>query len=254
MKTMTFRGVCLALLLCLAVCCAAGAENTPVIRDDADLLTDAEEADLLAVMTPLCEYGTPMFWSTTQSGSDYELAATFYERQLGRGDGTLFVINMGTRVLTIYSDGAVKRVVTSAESDTITDNVYRYASRGDYYGCASSVYGQIGRLLRGERIARPMKIVSNALLAVTLSLFLVYLYISQRYEQRSGASKAAVPVSVLSAAGFSAAILGTEATMTKQTKTKISSGSSGGGGFRGGGGGGFSGGGGHSGSSGSHRF
>ena len=244
-----------ALLLFLTSTPAALAVS-PIIQDDAGLLTEAEEASLAETMQQISEYGTPIFWTTDTQGNDALLAEQFYRSKIGTESGTLFMINMGTRLLTIHSDGEIYQTVTRSLATTITDNVYRYASSGDYYQCAASAFGQIRRLLQGERIARPMKLISNILLAVTLSLLIIYIYISLRYEQHRTTKKVktAVPVSVLSGAAFSAAIRNTEQKMTKRVKTNLNSdsGHSGRGGF--GGGGGFSGGSGHSGGGGSHRF
>ena len=257
MKTRLLRIALLGVLLALLLSIPAMADNSPIIRDDADLLTDSEERDLLADMQEICEYGTPMFWSTLETGDAEQLAEDFYHAQIGRTSGTLLVINMRSRVITVYSDGDIYRTITTSEANTITDNIYRYASSGDYFKCARSAFEQIGRLLRGERIARPMKLISNFLLSVTVALLIVYLYISKRYEQHAatGKVKTAVPVSVLSAAAFSATIHNKQQKLTRQLKTDLGSDSGSGGrsgGF--GGGGGFSGGGGHSGGGGSHRF
>lgn len=249
----------LCLLLCLFLCVPACAESTetsgrvPVLQDDADLLSDAEEEVLREEMLPICEFGTPMFWTTMEDGDYERLAENFFHSRLSlRESGILFVINMKARQLTIFSDGAIYRTVTDAEAVTITDNVFRMAGRGEYYACASSAFSQIQRLLRGERIARPMKIVSNGMLSLVLALLGVYLYISGRYESRAltGKGKAALPVTAATAAAFAMTVASRSARMTKQKKTDISSSSSGGGGGRSGGGGG----GGSSGGGGSHGF
>ena len=253
-------GLVLALVAVFSVfpCTMVQAELVPSIQDDADLLTAAEEAALYEDMLPLCEYGTPLFWTTTRQSANYErLAEQYYYSMLGNGEsGTLFVINMAARQLTIYSDGQIYRVVTNGEAETITDNVFRLARDGKYYECAQSVFQQELKLMQGEQIARPMKIVSNALLALVLALLGVYLYISRRYEDRpkSGKNGAVVPVTVAGAAAvFTATNLHRSARMTKQKKINIRSDSGGGGGGHGGGG--FSGGGGgHSGGGGSHGF
>ena len=243
-------------LLCAPACPGASAEIVPYIQDDADLLTDAEEAALYEDMLPVCEYGTPMFWSTREPGDCEALAERFFHSRLQKGEsGTLFVINMAARQLTVFSDGAIYRVVTVGEAATVTDNVYRLAGREEYYACASSAFSQIVRLLRGERIARPMKIVSNLLLALVASLLAVYLYISRRYENRAViGKKSALPVSAAAAAAFTASTANSYARMTSQRRTEISDSSSSGsgGGFGGGGGGG--GGGGSSGGGASHGF
>ena len=245
----------LTLLLCLLISLSAGAVQEPIIVDDADLLSDEEEQSLYNTMLEISDYGTPMFWSTRESGNDRTLVENFYRSQIGKDSGTLFVINMNSRLLTVFSDGEIYRTVTSSEASTITDNVYRYASYGEYYQCADRVFSQIGRLLRGEKIARPMKLISCLLLAIALALLLVSLYINWRYEQHrtSSLAKTAVPISVLAGTAFSAKILSSSKKMTRQVKTDLSD--SGSGGRIGGSGGGFSGGGGgHSGGGGSHRF
>ena len=234
----------------------AGAERLPVIQDDADLLTAEEEAALYEDMLPICEYGTPLFWTTTESGTYQTKAERFYHRHLAEGEsGTLFMIDMGSRYLYIFSDGAIYRTMTTGEAETVTDNVFRQAGRGEYYACASSAFRQIHSLLLGKQIARPMKLTSNVLLALVLALLGVYLYIRGRYEThpKSGKLKAALPVTAAAAAAFTARTLNTQARMTKQKKTDISS-SSGGGGGHYGGGGHSGGGGGHSGGGGGHGF
>ena len=262
MKKYTRLLIILSLLACLwAQLPAASAEGSsvvPIIQDDADLLTPEEEKALYEDMLPICAFGQPIFWTTLESGNYERVAEDFYFRKLGRGaSGVLFTINMAARQLTVTSDGAANRVITRSESESITDNVFRMAGRGEYYECARSAFRQILQLLQGDQIARPMKIASNALLALVLALLLVYLYLRSRYETRpwTGNIKAALPVTAVTAAAFAAQTMNVNARMTKQRKTDLSSdsGSSGGGGFSGGGGGG-GGGGGFSGSSGSHGF
>ena len=228
----------------------------PVIQDDADLLTEAEEEALRADMLPLCDYGTPLFWTTVEAGDYTSLAERFYHRRLGYGEsGVLFVINMRARQLTVFSDGAMYRVITRGEAQTITDNVYRMAGREQYYDCASSAFGQMLNLMRGEEIARPMKQVSNLLLAMTLALLAVYLYLAHRYENRpkTGVVKAALPVTATAAAAFAATTVHHQTRLAKRQRTKITS-DSGGHGGGGGGGGHGGGGGGSSGGGGSHGF
>ena len=253
------RAGCLILTLaCLLWAASAGAEEVrPYIRDDADLLTDAEEEQLYQDMLPICEFGTPLFWTTTDYGDYEELAEQFYHSKLDlREDGVLFVINMYARQLTVFSDGAVYRVIPRGEAESITDNVFRLAGRGEYYECAKSAFEQIWRLLNGEQIARPMKLTGNLLLALVLALLGVYLYIRGRYENKPdiSAGGAALPVTAAAAAAFAAHTANTKTVMTQRKKTNISSGSgSGGRGGSFGGGGGFSGGG-SSGGGGSHGF
>ncbi len=187
-------------LLVVLLSLAAQAEITPVIQDDAELLSSQEEEQLYRDMLPVCEYGTPLFWTTTEDGDYVEQARTFYHERIGTESGTLFMINMKTRYLTVFSDGDNYLVITDSEGDTITDNVYRIAGRGEYYECAASVFRQVYRLLHGERISRPMKLVSNLLLSAAFALLLACLYIGWRYEQHSRqGAPVPIPVTALDA-------------------------------------------------------
>ena len=144
-----------------------------VLADKADLLTDAQERELADAMYDITAYGHAGFLSVQENSFSAEQCAREYYREwFGTQSGTLFLIDMDNRMLWIHSDGAVYKVITNAYADTITDNVYRKASGGDYLACASEGFGQILTLLEGERIAQPMKYISNGLLAMILALLL----------------------------------------------------------------------------------
>lgn len=146
-----------------------------LLSDDAQLLDEEEEQELAAQMQGITAYGNVIF-KTTDSGvwDTASYAGEYYREKIGTDSGMLFLIDMENRMIWIHCDGAVYQVITKSYADTITDNVYRYASDGDYYKCAAQVYGQALALLEGNRIAQPMKYISNALLAVILALLLNY--------------------------------------------------------------------------------
>ena len=120
-------------LIAVLLPAAASAEPDadPLIRDDLDLLTGAEEAQLYEEMLKVSPYGRPIFWTTDRSGEAAKKAETFYRSVNGTQSGVLFMIDMNTRMVYIFSDGALFKTVTRARARTITDNVYRYASRKD---------------------------------------------------------------------------------------------------------------------------
>lgn len=145
------------------------------IDDDAQLLDEEEKQELAALMQDITIFGNVLFKTTDNSTSDTEsYAREYYRKQAGSDSGILFFIDMDNRMIWIHSDGAVYRVITKSYANTITDNVYRYASAGDYYECASQAYTQVLALLNGNKIAQPMKYLSNAFLAVILALLLNY--------------------------------------------------------------------------------
>lgn len=146
-----------------------------LLEDDASLLDDGEIQDLAALMQEVTAYGNVAFKTIDDNaGSTESYARRYYQEQFGTASGTLFLIDMDNRNIWIHSDGAVYEVITESYADTITDNVYRHASAGDYYDCAAQAYEQILTLLKGHRIAQPMKYISNALLALILALLLNY--------------------------------------------------------------------------------
>lgn len=100
---------------------------------------------------------------------------------------------MYNRNIWIHSNGKIYSTVTSSYADTITDNVYRYASSKDYYMCTYKVYEQELALLKGRRISQPMKYISNVLLAVVAALIINYgivrLYLRKKAPSRKDIMK-----------------------------------------------------------------
>ena len=219
-----------------------------VIEDDAGLLTNDEILQLAEDMWPITQYGGAAFVTTDyNSTTAANYAKQRYMEYFGNGSGTLFLIDMDNRQLYIISSGAIYRTVTSSKADTITDNVYRMATRGEYYECAKSVFEQEIALLEGSRIAEPMKHICNAILALIAAMLIFFVIVN-----RSARAKAASSTDLIEGAK-NVSVQATEPRAVFLTQTKryspvvrSSGGGSGGGGFSGGGGsgGGFSGGGG----------
>ena len=148
---------------------------------------------------------------------------------------------MDNRYLYIDSYGRkMRKYITSSRADTITDNIYYYATDEEYYVCAQQAFEQIYAVLQGQRIAQPMKYISNALLAFALSMLILFFIIRISSSRRKATDK-----ELLSGIYNSVNLYNAESHFTHQTKTYSpqSSGSSGGGHSGGGGGGGHSGGG-----------
>lgn len=146
-----------------------------VIEDDADLLDKTEETLLALKMQKITAYGNAAFKSLSSNGySASYYAGEYYHELFGQQSGTLFLIDMDNREIYLFSDGAIYKTVTTAYANTITDNVYRYASDRDYYNCAYKAFEQIHSLLSGRKIAQPMKYISNILLALILAALINY--------------------------------------------------------------------------------
>ena len=213
------------------------------LSDNADLLTADEEEQLAQVMIPITAYGNAAFESQHVSGgSSYDYVKAEYTDYF-KNSGTLFLIDMGNRQIKLYNSREIEKTVTPSYADSITDNIYTYASKGDYYTCAEKAFTQEITLLQGGRIAQPMKYISCALLALITALMINYFIV------RLKSKNTRTPQEKIMEAVAATALMGSLAARVTSRERHVSSSSSGGGGFSGGGGGGGGGGfsgGGHS--------
>ena len=223
---------------------ASVTNNTAVVDDRADLLTDDEESTLIRIMQGVLPYGNAAVLTAdhdVRNSEDYAREA--YLSLFGQTSGTLFFIDLDNHYLQFFSGGDMYKTLTTGRTNEITDNVYTYASDGLYYDCAAQAYLQVITILEGGRISTPMKYVTNAVLAVGLVL-MVNLWIVFAQRKKPDPAKPEDTFSEPHRGG----VHQVHVVMTKQTKHRHSEGGGviigGGGGGFGGGGGGFSGGGG----------
>ena len=245
------------LALTLLIPCLAGAETqsrrneatgyTAVIDDSAGLLDAAEYDGVMNSMAPITEYCNAGLYTYAGGSKDYVMnKAKAWGNSTFSGDYTLFIIDMSTRQLAVYSSERILKTITQSKAYTITDNVYTQASRGNYAACAQTAFNQMLKVLKGEKVTGPMRYISNVLLALLAAILLAYLVISARMEQEV---KVSLPEVVTATVGAGAVIAAKK--LTRKVRHQSSGGS---GGFHGGGG--FSGGGGFGGGGGggSHGF
>lgn len=246
------------MILALLVPGFSGAENMTrkndetgfraVIEDGAGLLDTAEYEGVFSTMMPITDYCHVGLYTYGGQSRDYVVnkAAAWAEREFNE-DCTLLIIDLATRQLTVWSSDKILKTLTQAKAYTITDNIYSYASRGEYANCAETAFNQMYKVLKGEKVSGPMRYISNILLALLAALLLAYLFISARMEQEVKVSLPEIATATVGAGAVIAA-----KTLTRKVKHSSSSGGSHGGGFHGGGFGG--GGGGFHGGGGSHGF
>ena len=219
-----------------------------VVSDTQNLLSAKEQASLLEQMKSITAYGNTAFLSASVTDvTTQEYARSSYRALFGSASGTIFLIDMGSKNLWIQSNGQVYHVISTDYANTITDNIYSYASNGKYYQCSSEAFREIGTLLSGQHITQPMKYISNALLALILALMLNYGFVRLLSHTRKPSRN-----ELLNAMTSNCMVNDPEAVFSHQTSiytppAKSSGGGGFGGGFSGGGGsGGGGGGGGHS--------
>ena len=221
-----------------------------IIEDDAHLLTENEIKDLKEKMIPLLEYGNIAFKSITlnDKGSTNNYASNYYHSNFNKESGSLLLIDMDQRNVYIFSDGHNYNVITRNKAYIITDNIYSYASREEYYKCAFEAFDQMNTLLEGRKILEPMRYISNALISITIGSFIAF-YIAIKMTQ----IKKVKDIELLNCinshliiSNIDANKSGTHRVYSPQSDSGSSGGGSSGGGGGGGGGGSSGGGGGHS--------
>ena len=230
-----------------------------VIVDSASLLSEEEETDLAEYLEPVTKYCSAIFLtsSASHSSSMHEYAKEMLEK-IGRAAGLtdgynalIFVVDMSERQLLIYAGETTAKVITTAVSNSITDNTYTYASRGDYFGVARETFIQLLRVLEGQGIAQPMLYITSALLALFIGFGISLILVRSKTRRKVASDK--VLMGALETNLFDPAV--TARLISERTVVHVESS---GGGFSGGGGGGHSGGGGGGfsggGSSGGHGF
>ena len=218
-----------------------------VIEDDANLLSEEEKIKLMDDMTPLTEYGHIIFKSinTNPYGNTYKYGKNYYYSNFQNENGTLLLIDMSQREVYIISGGDNYKTITTAKSEIITDNIYRYLSAGNYYEGASQAYYQMNQLLKGYKIAEPMRYASNIVISLVLAFFINFVIIMITCSpKKSKLNKDALDMAV-TVNSFKAEKNGTHRVYSPVSESSGSSGGHSGGGHSGGG---FSGGGG------GHRF
>lgn len=165
--------------LCFTNASLLWAQNAPILHDNADLLTDEQEAALIKDMAPIMEYGGVAFVtnSDSYSGEASDFAKKLCNQYFNGDSGTVLLIDMYNRRIEIYSTGFIYSAITKARANGIADNVYLYATLEEYYECAQKTYEQMLQVLEGGRISVPMRYVSNLLVAACLVFGFMFLFL-----------------------------------------------------------------------------
>lgn len=162
-----------------------------IYEDDADLIDEEDVDSLINIMKPITEYGNVAFKSTLSNpySSTERYASNYYSSKFGYSSGTVFIIDMDERTLWIHSDGKVYSTITTSYANTITDNVYTYASAGNYFLCSYKVFEQEAALLQGSRISQPMRFITNSLIALIIAILINYVIVRTSARKRKANHK-----------------------------------------------------------------
>ena len=154
---------------------AAETAGTLLVVDDARLLSEKEKDRLINDYSAITEYMGAAFISTNYSpGSTASYAEQCAIQYYHNDPAVLFLIDMDDREIYVYANGTAQKMISKADARAITDNIYKSASRGDYYECADGAFRQIYAKCTGQRLARPVKHVTNALIALLAGVMINY--------------------------------------------------------------------------------
>ena len=144
MKKIIMALIAVVLFFFLLPPVSASAAGTLAVDDGADLLSDTEEAELIRRYSPITEYMDAAFVSTDHSeGSTSSYTEKYAIQHYGNDPAVIFMIDMDDREIYIYSNGSALKTISKADARAITDNIYQYASRGEYFECADAAFSQI---------------------------------------------------------------------------------------------------------------
>lgn len=238
------------LILALPINAKAATSNVNVI-DDAGLLTEDEITklqDYLQTLNTDINYMVVLSDSNEYGYDPDSIINSYYTSVYSNyDDGIGFIIDMYNREIYIAGYGKCQKSISNADALDITDNVYIYASKGDYYGCIYNAFLQADTLVNKGFILRPMRYIVSLLLAIVLGfLATFFLAMLERSKVKYDSNASQIVLT-------GATIAGTAAVYDTIRRRHVESSSSGGHYS----GGGFSGGGGHSGgghSGGGHSF
>ena len=171
------RGLMLALLLLLGCfSTVAYAENSDRVVDNADLLTDAEEASLEEQYTQIAEkyqYDIAVVTTNTLNGKSAQDYADdyYYDNGYGYGesrDGLMLLVSMEDRDWHITTRGKGEENFSSRDIDDISGAFLSDLSAGNYYE-AFRIFGEeSGAVITA--VEEPMSVGLRALIAAGVGL------------------------------------------------------------------------------------
>ena len=168
-----------ALLLCLAPAFLVSADRAvPNLNDEANLLTDAQEARLQQRMDEISgTYNVEIAIVTKMNignASPSRYASAYYDSNaFGYGDsrdGVLLLISMKDRDYYILTNGLGSKAIDGGDIDGIGDTIVPYLSGGDYADAFDVFLDECAYQLDGEINGFPFAFGKNALIALGIGI------------------------------------------------------------------------------------
>ncbi|MBO5797257.1 MAG: TPM domain-containing protein [Clostridia bacterium] len=172
-----------ALLLCLTLAMPAFAVNIPRLLDGADLLTESEEATLLARLDEVSEslkVDVIIAAEPNLGGMNPDAyAEEYYDfAQFGYGenrDGILLLISMEERDWCIYANGFAHTALSQEETDALGEELAGDLGDGNYVAAFNRFVDECEYQINGERNGFPFDFGKNILIALAVGLVVAFI-------------------------------------------------------------------------------
>ena len=168
------------------------------LYDGADILTDTEEADLIAKLDKVSgEYNVDVAVATVDGTGDMNATeyVNYYFDNSGLGvgeslDAVLLLIDMDAREFRILSNGDLgAAAVSSGDIDNITDMITSDLSDAYYYDAFSDYVDEVAYQLDGEINGFPFKTARNLIISLVIGFVVAFIVTGSMKSKLKSVSK-----------------------------------------------------------------
>ena len=156
----------------------AAKENEEFLYDEADLLTNEQEAELVKKLTEVSHATNAQIVIATMAsmdGGDIDSFVDYLYDSMGFGygenhDGVLLLVCMDPREYRILSNGYAGTAIGPDQIDTLCDFMETYLPNGHYVAAFNSFADQCGEFLEYYQMGSPFKVGKNLAISLIIGI------------------------------------------------------------------------------------
>ena len=156
----------------------AAKENEQFVYDEANLLTDEQEADLMKKLTEVSHATNAQIVVATMAsmdGGDIDSFVDYLYDSMGFGygenhDGVLLLVCMDPREYRILSNGYAGTAIGPDQIDTLCNFMETYLPNGHYVAAFNSFADQCGEFLEYYQMGSPFKVGKNLAISLIIGI------------------------------------------------------------------------------------
>ena len=156
----------------------AAKENEEFLYDEADLLTDEQEAELVKKLTEVSHATNAQVVIATMAsmdGGDIDSFVDYLFDSMGFGygenhDGVLLLVCMDPREYRILSNGYASTAIGPDQIDMLCDFMETYLPNGHYVAAFNSFADQCGEFLEYYQMGSPFKVGKNLAISLIIGI------------------------------------------------------------------------------------